>query len=220
MKREIIVTTDGSHTIHLPELNESYHSKHGAIQEAKHVFINNGLSCIKKGEINILEIGFGTGLNALLTNQYAINNNKTINYTGVEAFPVAQDEVVQLNYPILLNDHHLEHDFAVMHEVSWNKTHHINANFSLCKRQQQFEDINDQAQFDVIYFDAFGYRVQPELWSDAIFDAMFKALKPNGILVTYACRSVIKKSMDLAGFKTEKLPGPPGKREMLRGVRL
>ncbi len=222
--REIIKTNDGSTTIHLPEWNESYHSKHGAIQEAYHVFIKNGLcfansqkleSLFKVKSIAILEIGFGTGLNAFITFLEAKKTNLTIDYVGVDAYPIEMEEAMEMNYP---NEIDVSETtvFKKMHEFSWDLKNQLSDNFMLTKRKQFFQDIKDEASFDLIYFDAFGFRVQPDLWSDTIFVAMFKALKPNGILVTYACRTSIKNAMLSAGFSVEKLPGAPGKREMLR----
>ena len=225
--REIIKTNDGSTTIYLPEWNESYHSKHGAIQEAYHVFIKNGLcfanshklgSLFKVKSIAILEIGFGTGLNAFITFVEAKKTNQSIDYVGVEAYPVEIDETMQMNYP---NEIDVSETtvFKKMHEFNWDQKNQLSDNFMLTKRQQFFQDIQDEASFDLIYFDAFGFRVQPDLWIDTIFVSMFKALKPNGILVTYACRTSIKNAMLSAGFSVEKLPGAPGKREMLRATK-
>jgi tRNA U34 5-methylaminomethyl-2-thiouridine-forming methyltransferase MnmC len=215
LKREIIQTNDGSTTIHLPEWNESYHSKHGAIQEAYHVFIKNGLS-LKEGQaISILEIGFGTGLNCFITFLETVRNSQLIDYVGVEAYPVALDEALQMNYTNAIDDSRKD-IFRQMHECGWEQKEQLSENFMLTKRKQFFQDIKDESAFDLIYFDAFGFRVQPELWSEEIFAAMFKALKPNGILVTYACRTSIKNAMLSAGFSVKKLPGAPGKREMLR----
>lgn len=220
MKREIIVTSDGSTSIHLPEWDESYHSKHGAIQEAQHVFIKNGLSLFKGQSVSILEIGFGTGLNAFITFLESKKTNQSIEYAGVEGFPVAAEEVLQMNYVKQLNADEWESEFKRMHETEWEKPVTIDPNFRLTKRKQLFAEIADVNQFDLIYFDAFGYRVQPELWSVEIFIKMFTALKSSGILVTYACRGPIKRAMIEAGFQIEKLAGPPGKREMLRGRKL
>lgn len=220
MKREIIVTGDGSTTIHLPDLNESYHSKHGAIQEAVHVFIKNGLDLIEKDEVSILEIGFGTGLNAWLTYFFAQHTNKKINYKGVEAYPVALDEVLQLNYHLQWPD--FDNGalvFSKMHQCVWEQKTSISNFYHLQKCQLLFDQINDMNTYDLIYFDAFGFRVQPELWSEQIFAIMFNALKSGGILTTYACRTPIKKAMESVGFKTQKLAGPPGKREMLRAIK-
>jgi tRNA U34 5-methylaminomethyl-2-thiouridine-forming methyltransferase MnmC len=214
MKREIIQTLDGSTTIHLPEINESYHSKHGAIQEAYHVFIKNGLSLFDDKSVSVLEIGFGTGLNAIITYLESQNKQQNINYVGVEAYPVSFDEAMQMNYVKELNSDN--EVFAEMHSCDWEIKKSFSATFSLLKRKQFFQDISDVNEYDLIYFDAFGFRVQPELWSDVIFKKMYAALKSNGVLVTYACRTSIKKAMIEAGFTVEKLTGAPGKREMLR----
>jgi tRNA U34 5-methylaminomethyl-2-thiouridine-forming methyltransferase MnmC len=217
LKREIIITSDGSTSIHLPEWEENYHSKHGAIQEAQHVFIKNGLSFCKGQSVSVLEIGFGTGLNAFITFLESQKNKQQVNYVGVEGFPISIEEVLQLNYVKQLKANQFELAFNLIHTSNWEENVTISNTFRLNKRKQLFNEINDQNQFDIIYFDAFGYRVQPELWSVEIFTKMFNALKEGGILVTYACRRSIKNAMKEAGFTIEKLAGPPGKREMLRG---
>ena len=219
LKREFITTEDGSVTIFLPEMQESYHSKFGAIQEARHVFIQNGLDLIKDKPISILEIGFGTGLNAFITFLESVKSGQQINYTGVEAYPVGQEESLQLNYVKELDADSYADVFKTMHTGDWETPLNLNENFTLTKRKQFFEEIDDVNKYDLIYFDAFGYPSQPHLWSEAIFKRMYTALKPGGILVTYACRSIIKNNMKSEGFTTSKLPGPPGKREMLRGVK-
>jgi tRNA U34 5-methylaminomethyl-2-thiouridine-forming methyltransferase MnmC len=216
LEREIIQTLDGSTTIHIKEWNECYHSKHGAIQEAKHVFIKNGLALFPNQSISILEIGFGTGLNAFITYLESKESGQTIDYVGVEAYPVSADEVLSMNYIEELKAVESEAIFEKMHTCNWEEKVIFSDTFTLTKRKQFFEEIDDLEKFDLIYFDAFGYRVQPELWSTAIFDRMYKALKPNGVLVTYAARGVVKRSMIEVGFTVEKLAGPPGKREMFR----
>jgi tRNA U34 5-methylaminomethyl-2-thiouridine-forming methyltransferase MnmC len=216
LKREIIQTLDGSTTIHLKEWDECYHSKHGAIQEAQHVFIQNGLSLFPNQSISILEIGFGTGLNAFITYLESQKLIQTINYVGVEAYPVHPTEVLAMNYVAELKAISDEAIFIKMHESSWGEKVELNSVFSLTKRKQFFDKIDDIEEFDLIYFDAFGYRVQPELWSTSIFKKMYEALKPGGKLVTYAARGVVKRSMIEVGFTVEKLAGPPGKREMFR----
>jgi tRNA U34 5-methylaminomethyl-2-thiouridine-forming methyltransferase MnmC len=216
LEREIIQTLDGSTTIHLKEWDECYHSKHGAIQEAQHVFIQNGLSLFPNQSVAILEIGFGTGLNALITFLESQKLNQSINYVGVEAYPVNASEVLAMNYVDELNATSKKEVFEQMHESNWDEKVILNPEFELTKRKQFFDEIDDFEQFDLIYFDAFGYRVQPELWSTAIFQKMYDALKPGGKLVTYAARGVVKRSMIEVGFTVEKLPGPPGKREMFR----
>jgi tRNA U34 5-methylaminomethyl-2-thiouridine-forming methyltransferase MnmC len=219
LKREIIVTGDGSVTIHLPEMKESYHSKFGAIREAYHVFIQNGLALTNGQPVAILEIGFGTGLNAFITYLESLKSGQQIHYTGVEAYPVELEEALQLNYVTELQAMEEQPVFEAMHANKWEEKAIINDKFTLIKQHKFFQDIEDTDLYDLIYFDAFGYHAQPELWSEEIFAKMYKALKPNGILVTYACRTVIKNAMKTAGFLTEKLPGPPGKREMLRGYK-
>ncbi len=219
MKREIFQTLDGSTTIHLPEWNESYHSKHGAIQEAYHVFISNGLSLFQNKPISILEIGFGTGLNTFITFLEASKTTQIIDYVGVEAYPVSPEEVLQMNYVSELNALKQKPIFEKMHDSEWEEKIEISENFTLTKRNQFFKDIIDKNAFDLIYFDAFGYRVQPELWSTEIFKIMYDSLKSEGILVTYAARGVVKRSMIEVGFTVEKLPGPPGKREMFRATK-
>jgi tRNA U34 5-methylaminomethyl-2-thiouridine-forming methyltransferase MnmC len=219
VKKTLFVTNDGSTSIHLEEWNESYHSKHGAIQEAYHVFIKNGLSLVKGKSVSILEIGFGTGLNALITLKEAPNFNQAIDYVGVEAFPVDFEMAMQMNYVNQLEDESLAKYFRKMHEVEWEVKHTISLSFSLTKGKKMFQDIVYKNQFDLIYFDAFGFRVQPELWSVEIFQKMYDAMKVGGILVTYACRTSIKNAMKEVGFTVEKLPGAPGKREMLRAIK-
>ena len=219
MRREIITTSDGSTTIHLPDWDENYHSKHGAIQEAKHVFIENGLSLFQDKSIAILEIGFGTGLNAFITFLESKKLNIAADYVGVEAYPISSEEILSMNYVNELNAKSDSKIFEQMHTSNWEEKTILSDTFCLTKRKQFFADIEDVAQFDLIYFDAFGYRVQPELWSTEIFQKMYNALKPNGVLVTYAARGVVKRSMIEVGFTVEKLPGPPGKREMFRATK-
>lgn len=222
MKREILITSDGSTTIHLPDWNEQYHSKHGAIQEAYHVFIKTGFNKVlevKKTTLSILEIGFGTGLNAFITFLESQKNNIAINYVGVEAYPVANEEVVKLNYVSELKAEKNDRVFKKMHDVVWEEKNSISNDFYLTKRKQFFEDIEDEAAFDLIYFDAFGATNQPELWTVAIFKKMYTALKPNSVLVTYSAKGSVRRAMQEVGFLVERLPGPPGKREMLRATK-
>jgi tRNA U34 5-methylaminomethyl-2-thiouridine-forming methyltransferase MnmC len=219
VEREIIKTLDGSTTIHLKEWDECYHSKHGAIQEAKHVFIKNGLSLFGDNPVSILEIGFGTGLNAFITFLEAVEKGQKIDYVGVEAYPVNSEEVLAMNYVEELEALQFYNIFEEMHKCEWNNKVEICDQFTLTKRKQFFDEIDDFETFDLIYFDAFGYRVQPELWSTEIFQKMYNSLKPNGVLVTYAARGVVKRSMISVGFTVEKLAGPPGKREMFRAFK-
>ncbi len=214
MERKIIKTDDGSTTIQLTDWGECYHSKHGAIQEAYHVFIKNGLSLVEDKSVSILEIGFGTGLNAFITFLEAKQKDLSINYVGVEAYPISKDEIEHMNYVDELQAENFKDIFSVMHNAEWGEETKIDENFTLTKRKQFFQDIDDHNQYDIVYFDAFGYPFQPELWSVEIFVKMFKSIKERGILVTYAARGVVKRAMKEAGFEVKKVPGPPGKREM------
>ncbi|MFI8606388.1 tRNA (5-methylaminomethyl-2-thiouridine)(34)-methyltransferase MnmD [Cellulophaga baltica] len=219
MERKIITTSDGSTTIQIVDWNEQYHSIHGAIQEAYHVFIKKGLSLYKDSAISILEIGFGTGLNALITYIEAQNFNLKIDYTGVEAYPVSPEEIKQLNYIAQLEAQKFEGEFDKMHTSEWEKAIEISSTFSLLKQQKDFMQISDKAAYDLIYFDAFGARVQPELWTEEIFKIMYAALNINGVLVTYAAKGSVRRAMLAVGFEVERLDGPPGKREMLRATK-
>ncbi len=214
-----MVTADGSTTIHIPEWDEQYHSKHGAIQEAKHVFIKHGLSLFENRRISILEIGFGTGLNSFITFLEAPKLNLSIDYVGIEAFPLAAEVAEKMNYITELNAENFRAIFTEMHQQKWEITNQISSNFSLLKRNQLFNEVNDENKFNLIYFDAFGARVQPELWTEEIFKIMYKALKTGGVLVTYCAKGSVRRAMQSVGFLVEKLPGPPGKREMLRAVK-
>lgn len=221
MKREIIRTKDGSNTIHIPEWDEQYHSKHGAIQEAYHVFIQMGLFFLLESnapeEIRILEIGFGTGLNAYITYIESKKVNYKFEYTGIEAFPVPFQLIEQLNYPKELNDS--KESYYLLHRSPWSEKVIISDRFKLIKNEMTFEDINFTNTFHLIYFDAFGARVQPELWTEVIFEKMFNAMKKGGVLVTYSAKGSVRRAMNSVGFIVERLPGPPGKREMLRAIK-
>jgi len=228
LKREIISTKDGSKTIHIPEWNEQYHSTHGAIQEAKHVYLNEGLAFFfltSEGfnnttkTVSILEIGFGTGLNAFLTLAEAEKQQININYVGIEGFPVNPLELKQLNYTEAITFKNSKKYFHDLHDCNWESRCKISNYFSLEKQQKQFKAIADLERFNIIYFDAFGPRVQPELWTETIFTKMYKALKPKGVLVTYCAQGNARRAMSSVGFTVTKIDGPPGKRHMLRAVK-
>ncbi len=218
MKREIIITADGSNSLLIPQWQETFHSKHGAITEALHVFIQEGLQYWLQQNtqrpLHLLEIGFGTGLNALLTLLQAQEKNLSITYETLEAYPLSFEEINALNYSEVLQiDKQL---FERLHRSPWEEPVEIIPQFRIKKRKEWFENINAQSNFDLIYFDAFGARVQPELWTYPIFKKMYDALKPQGVLVTYASKGSARRAMLEAGFTVSKIPGPPGKREMLR----
>jgi tRNA U34 5-methylaminomethyl-2-thiouridine-forming methyltransferase MnmC len=225
LKRKIITTADGSKTIQLVDLEEQYHSIHGALQESKHVYINQGLlhfyhlnkECVHN--ISILEIGFGTGLNTMATLFEARNNNLKIHYVGVEAYPVSKEEVFELHYGTQFSFENSNQIYEDIHKCSWEKPHTITPDFTLEKQQKLFSEITDKNMFHIIYFDAFGARVQPELWTESIFKKMYEALKFRGILVTYSAKGSVRRAMQTVGFTVERIPGPPGKREMLRATK-
>ena len=219
MRRVIRDTADGSKTIFVEALDEHYHSIHGALAESRHVFIQSGLDAIKSETIAILEIGFGTGLNAITTLERNETLNKNIDYTGVEAFPVSTSDFSQLKYSNLELRESVLPYLDKIHKTNWEVFQEITPRFQLKKVEQKFQDIHDIEAFDLIYFDAFAPTVQPELWTEAIFEKMYSALKLNGILVTYCAKGQVKRNMKAAGFTIERLPGPPGKREMTRATK-
>ncbi len=219
MKRRIIETADGSKTILIEEWEEQYHSIHGAIREAYHVFIKHGLFAAGRQELAILEMGFGTGLNALITYLESQKTQLRVRYDGIEAYPVPPEELPLLNYAELLQAPGLKKVFEQMHINPWEETKALAPNFLLTKRRMDFQDVSCREQYHLIYFDAFGPRVQPELWTPALFQKMFTALRTDGILVTYSAKGSVRRAMEQCGFRVERLPGPPGKREMLRAIK-
>lgn len=217
MKRKIIVTSDGSHSLEVEEWGETYHSIHGAIQESNHVYIEQGLmKCMAQEEVRVLEFGLGTGLNAFLTMAALVPQKKTLVYHAIEAYPLTPDEYQVLTFPTLLPEFEEgEVLFKNLHAATWNEEVFLDKKVVLQKIKTTFEEAEvKEAYFDIVYFDVFGYQFQPHLWSEEIFKKAYASLKKGGILVTYACRTVIKKNMIAAGFTLEIVPGPPGKREM------
>lgn len=217
MKIEILKSADGSHTLYLPELDETYHSRHGAVQEALHVFIHNGLNSISPGfsEIKILEIGWGTGLNSLLTFKEAKKKGLRISYTGIEKFPVPNDVLEQLNYRDWNEDDFLEKAYS----AEWSVETHISDFFKLTKLAIDVNDFITTDQFDIIYFDAFGPRAQGDMWNKELFEQLYELTSTEGVFVTYCAKGQVRRDLQEVGYRMERLPGPPGKREMLRGVK-
>lgn len=220
MKREIFITADGSHSISAPELNVAYHSVHGAIQESLHVYIKAGLIDSELFEYigvhQVLEIGFGTGLNGLLTLLEADKHKNRIYYTGIELYPLSEEVTSQLNYCEHLDQPHYKPLFEKMHQIGWEEMYEITEYFRLTKIKCSVADFSTEDLYDIIYFDAFAPNAQPELWTKEIFDKMYELVKPGGILVTYCSKGDVRRNMIAAGFEVEKLPGPARKREMLR----
>lgn len=218
----IFETQDGSHSIFAEQFGVSYHSKYGAIQETQHVFIDAALrfKAVLQKDIRILEMGLGTGLNAYMTYLEARKRNLQVHYTGVEAYPVTQEQWQQLNYEEQLDVAEDEKGiFEYLHNCSWDETHLINGNFTFLKRHIHFEDLLLEQNFDIVYYDTFAPNAQPELWEQKLFQKMYDALRKDGILVTYCAKGEVKRTMKSVGFEVERLKGPPGKREMTRAIR-
>jgi tRNA U34 5-methylaminomethyl-2-thiouridine-forming methyltransferase MnmC len=223
--RIIQLTEDGSHTVSVPSMNVTYHSKRGAIQESKHVFIKAGLQYFIEengylsGEaIRIFEMGLGTGLNALLTLQHVIHLDQKIIYQTIEPYPLSSEEIAGLNYPDLIKED-LKQSFYEMHQSEWNKVVELDPLFLFKKIKTGLEQFQITDKFHVIYFDAFDPNVQPEVWTENAFKKMFDMLYPNGLLVTYCSKGIVRRAMQAAGFNIEKLKGPPGKREIVRATK-
>lgn len=218
MERKILKTEDGSHTLYVPDMDEHYHSIHGARQESMHVFIDAGLNMHSGKELTIFEVGFGTGLNAFLTAVESKHQQRKIKYYTIEKFPLQEEEWEKLN-PEPDTDKEENRLFRQLHNCQWGKLNEINTTFQLQKIEGDLTSFNFQAlpPFDLVYFDAFAPDKQPKLWSPEIFAAIFAQMTHNGILVTYSAKGAVRRTMQSAGFQVERIPGPPGKREMLRG---
>jgi tRNA U34 5-methylaminomethyl-2-thiouridine-forming methyltransferase MnmC len=238
----LIETSDGSHSLFVPALNETYHSRHGAIQESQWVFIKQGLeyACLNKGprmhemefgnaqvtsregrvpeqkHVRIHEVGFGTGLNALLAMQWAEENQVHVHFTTLETNVLSPELAAQLNYASAEKE---RSDFLKTHTCKWNEDVTITSYFTLHKAQRRVQDEQAENQYDVVFYDAFGPPTQPEMWTLAIFQRMYAALKSGGIFVTYCAKGQVRRDLQAAGFSVERLPGPPGKREMLRATK-
>jgi tRNA U34 5-methylaminomethyl-2-thiouridine-forming methyltransferase MnmC len=220
MKRELIITEDGSHTLYLPEMQEHYHSVHGALQESKHVFIEAGLKQLSQPSIYLFEVGFGTGLNALLSWQHALEYKKQIHYFGLEKYPLQPEEYQQLNYGSFLKRASVN-DLQKMHECPWDQPVQVSEQFILHKINNDLHwcDFEELPLFDLIYFDAFAPNKQEGIWTKTIFRKLYEHCKPGAILVTYCAKGSVRRDLQAAGFSMERIPGPPGKKEMLRGIK-
>jgi tRNA U34 5-methylaminomethyl-2-thiouridine-forming methyltransferase MnmC len=234
MVHKLITTEDGSHSLYVEELNERYHSIHGAIQESKHVFIEAGLKRIasflnvnkqENDGIAILEVGLGTGLNALLTIIENQQLKRPVHYTALEAYPVNTDLIAALNYTDLLisstnSKVMLQQLFHAVHLSEWDQTTVISEKFKLSKLKNTLQNVQFLDKFNLVYFDAFGPSVQPEMWTDEVFSKIRDAMTENGILVTYCAKGSVKRTLKNIGFEIESLQGPPGKREMVRAIKI
>ena len=233
-KSELKITEDGSHTLFVPEINECYHSTKGAIQESSHIFIEAGLKQCLKPEINVLEIGFGTGLNALLTAHLTLPPNplkgeievQKVNYSSIELYPIPLEQVLNLNYPETLEKQSkvppgvFRELFEKIHSSPWNEKVQISENFSLIKLNLDFTKNELEGRYDVIYFDAFSPEKQPEMWSEELFRKLYLCASDDAVMTTYCAKGAVRRAMKAAGFTVERLPGPPGKREILRARKL
>ena len=218
MRAELRISEDGSSTLYRADLDEHYHSFHGAIQESMHVFIEAGLKKVaQKSALNILEVGFGTGLNALLTMVH--QPERLVHYHALEKYPVATDLAEVINYPQLLGGDEVRRCFTAMHTCAWGQEVAIQPQFLLTKQEVDLCDFKSDTLYDLVFFDAFAPDKQPELWTDAIFTAIFGMMAKGGVLTTYSAKGSVRRSMQAAGFVVERIPGPPGKREMLRAVK-
>lgn len=223
MQREIKTTSDGSKTLYINELNENYHSHHGALQEAQHVFIDNGLILKYNCDINILELGFGTGLNVLVTIDEFLKNDKNhiIHYFTLEKYPVTEQEVKELDYGTFFNNPKITESYQKIHTANWNETTEILPNFFLTKYHCDFFELNNLnlPGIDLVYFDCFGARVQPDLWEKPLFELVANNMKSGGLLTTYSSKGSVRRILIELDFNVEKKAGPPGKREMINAIK-
>jgi tRNA U34 5-methylaminomethyl-2-thiouridine-forming methyltransferase MnmC len=221
MSIEIIQTSDGSHSLLNTELNETYHSHHGAVQESMHVFINQGLnffvSTTHTNPVRIFEVGFGTGLNAFLTLQNLIKD-VDIHYTSIEAFPLEESIWSVLNYASTEVEKEV---FQNIHQAKWNETTSINAHFNLLKLRTTLQAIDlSNSVFDIVYFDAFAPNKQPEMWETTLLQKVVNTLTPGGVFATYCAKGQLKRDLRLLGLTVQTLSGPPGKKEMVRALKI
>jgi tRNA U34 5-methylaminomethyl-2-thiouridine-forming methyltransferase MnmC len=216
---QLVNTSDGSHTIYVPELDEHYHSTHGAVQESEFIFINNGFRFCKSDPVSILEIGFGTGLNALMTAIEAIAGTRKVNYTSLEKYPLEKDIIKSLNYHEFAGAMGKE-IFQLIHSSQWNTDTFICKNFTLNKIKTDLTREKPSGIYNLIYFDAFGPDKQPEMWTREIFDGISSVTAKDGILVTYSAKGEVKRTLRACGFEVSLIPGPPGKRQMIRAVKI
>jgi tRNA U34 5-methylaminomethyl-2-thiouridine-forming methyltransferase MnmC len=219
MDVKLIISKDGSHTLYRKDIDETYHSRHGAIQEAQHVFIDMGLKEVEKSkkEINILEVGFGTGLNALLT---CLNSTSKINYIGLESFPLQDKVLGGLNYDTTVIGNNSQEIFNSIHDAPWETQSPITSLFSINKIENEIQKFEIPQSIDLVYYDAFGPNSQAEMWDISIFEKLYKAMSSSGVFVTYCAKGQVRRDLKSVGFTMERLEGPPGKREMLRGRKL
>ena len=215
---ELRVTGDGSHTLYVPALDEHYHSHFGALTESKHIFIDAGLASLTSKKVSILEVGFGTGLNALLTAMHASDNQVTIHYVTLEKFPLDPSLLFRLNYPAMTGAGGREL-FEAIHNAPWEKPVKLTPWFTLEKRLLDLTSMSVEGLYDLVYFDAFGPGKQPEMWSREVMQKITAVTHPGTVFVTYSAKGELKRTLRSLGFEVVLLPGPPGKRVMTRAVK-
>ncbi|MCK4750370.1 MAG: tRNA (5-methylaminomethyl-2-thiouridine)(34)-methyltransferase MnmD [Bacteroidales bacterium] len=218
MKRELRLTEDGSHTVYVNDLDEPYHSIHGALQESRHVFINQGFQKIAKSPLHILELGLGTGLNMMLTLVEAESLGLEVYYYAVEKYPLKSEEYFQLNHEQVIEG--LPFGSLVrMHEAPWDEQFQLSDTFFIHKEQADFRAMKPPGMFDLVYFDAFAPDKQPHLWSADIFEMLSHLVNPGGLVVSYTSKGSVRRALASNGFTVERVPGPPGKIEMIRATK-
>jgi Uncharacterized conserved protein len=222
-RREIEYTQDGSTTLYMPEIDEHYHSTHGAVIEARHVYIKEALEkrlslSPDSFSLSVLEVGFGTGLNALLTFLWAEKYHIKIHYTTLELYPLSIDIIRQINFPLVMESD-CTPQYEAMHLACWNRPCPLSDFFVLDKRNMDLVNDKLEGRFDVVYFDAFAPDKQPEMWQDSIYRKVYDSLNESAVLSTYCSKGVVRRGLQQVGFQMERIPGPPGKREMLRGIK-
>lgn len=220
---ELTKTSDGSHTLKLLGVDEQYHSLNGAMQESQHVFIQAGFNSVieNKNSVNILEVGLGTGLNALLTLKESTELQKQVYYDAIEAYPLEKEWLDRLNFPSLLKDDWYQEGFKLIHQATDDTFLTIREVFRIRCFNKKIQDVELMKEnYDLVYFDAFGPDTQPELWTVEVFDKVGEAMRSGAVLVTYSAKGAVRRAMKEAGFDVKKIPGPPGKREMTRAVKI
>jgi tRNA U34 5-methylaminomethyl-2-thiouridine-forming methyltransferase MnmC len=217
--KKLITTSDGSHTIYVPELDEHYHSIHGAVQESNFIYISTGFDSCMADPVSIFEVGFGTGLNALLTAMKGIHGKREINYTSIEKFPLYETMADSLNHHFFTGPDGKEIADHI-HRAPWDSWVRICKNFNLMKIRGDITDFTIPGTYNLIYFDAFGPDKQPEIWTRKVFESIAAATEKNGIFVTYSSKGEVKRNLRACGFEVTLLPGPPGKRQIIRAVKI
>jgi tRNA U34 5-methylaminomethyl-2-thiouridine-forming methyltransferase MnmC len=216
---QLITTSDGSHTIYVPELNEHYHSIHGAVQESNFIFISTGFDRCRANPVSIFEVGFGTGLNALLTAIKSVSGKREVNYTAIEKYPVDVTIIRSINHHLFAGESGKELS-DLIHSAPWDQWVHICRNFNLRKIKGDITVCPLSGKYDLIYFDAFGPDKQPEMWTVELFASIASVTEKDGALVTYSAKGEVKRNLKACGYEVTLLPGPPGKRQIIRAVKI